>query len=564
MSSALFLMLFVGWLQNKPAILLGEIVDIVIGGQKTLNSIIPILLLIGIIILVKEIVNWLRKYIVEKTATSIERDELINVIKRLLEIDISILYKERVGDLNVRIHRSIDGVVRLLKIVFLDFLPMLAIGLVAYYMSISRHWSLGIILAVVILLDTIITFWQIKSQKGIRIELFRAKEKLGGNLTELLNGIDYVRASGAIKDELDKGKKLASFLREKEFKHHKYMMSFDAIKQLIEGIGLVTVVALGSYLAIHGFVSEGDVLTFAVLYSSVTNPLRELHRLIDEGFEASLMIQDLENLYSLKKDIGLDGKNKPSSSKISNPIILSTNLSVSYNNNIHRTALTNINTSININDKIGIVGFSGSGKSTFIKVILGLIPNYGGSLKIFDTEVREICKDYLTRRISYIPQTPFIINGTVAENITYGNSSKEYSKEDLYVCLDKVQLKEKVESFEDGLFYELLEQGRNLSGGEKQRLVLARVFYKQAEILILDEATAALDGVNENLVVESINKLVYDKTAIMITHNPKTLRITNRILVFKDSKLVGDGDYNSLLRDNIVFKDLINSKKDSI
>ncbi len=546
---AVLLMVSVGWLQNLPAILLGDIVDKIIEDiSSTFNVLLPTLLLISAVIVGREGLTWIRKYIVENLSTSIEASEIVRTVSHLLTMELTDLADDRIGALNVKINRSINGVIRLIKLVFLDLFPVLIVAAVAIFLATSVHWSVGIIMGVIALAGTSIALRQVQSQKGIRIDLFRVKEDIGAKVTELLMGIEYVRASGAVKAEVTKSQNLAKYLREKEFTHHKYMMSFDAAKQLVEGLGLVSVIGVGAWLATEGIVTTGAVLTFAVLYGSVTAPLREFHKIIDEGFEAILMVYDLEQLYSRPTDSGLDGRRTPLVISENEPIIRCDDLSVEYmtKGGQIQYALKNLSVEIKPGQIVGIVGQSGSGKSTFVKVISGLIPNYLGSAQVFGVEVKQIDKDMLANQLAYIPQSPFLLRGTVRENAVYGAGRFEYDDKQVWQALSDAQISDKVKSVDDGLNYDLVERGFNLSGGERQRIVLARVFLKGAELIILDEATAALDAVNQAQVQSAIERLVKGKTAIIIAHRLSTLRTSDRILVFKDGNIVDDGSYEWL------------------
>ena len=229
---AFAIMIVVGWLLNRPSLLLGAIVDKIIeGNQQTFTDVLPFLELIATMLVGAEILTIIRKLIVERTSTNLEAEEFYIVLVHIASLDLTQLANERLGALNVRIHRSIEGVTRLLKVCFLDFLPTFSIAVVGLVFAAQRSGYVAGIMLLVTVVGAVITLFQITSQKGIRIDPFRAKEAPSAGMSELLGGIEYVRASGMVPTETGRSRQLAGRLRDREFLHHKWMMSFDGTKQ---------------------------------------------------------------------------------------------------------------------------------------------------------------------------------------------------------------------------------------------------------------------------------------------------------------------------------------------
>lgn len=557
MVPAVGLMLLTGWLGNVPALLLGRVLDQVVEGTATsFAHVWPPLLLVFGSLAARELFTWLRRLLVETAATKLERDEFVEVVGHLLRVDLLEILRQRTGGLNLKMDRSVEGVVKLVKLFFMDFLPISITAGIAIYLVFAVNMFVALIMLGAASLAAMVTWWQILSQKGIRLELFRAKEGINAKLVELLWGIDYVRASGSVDAEVANARSLADRFREKEFRHHRSMMTFDAGKNLVEGSGFVAVIALGAWLAATGSVSKGEVLTFAMLYGSVSAPLRELHRIVDEMFEAVLRVNDLAVLYALPLDRGLLGRTPPLSAS-AGPIISCRELSVSFSASSsagRAAALSGVTVTIERGESVGVAGPSGSGKSTFARVILGLLADYEGSAVVFGSEVRELDKRGLARLIGYVPQTAFLIHGSISDNVLYGADEGRFAETDVSAALEAAQLEEwEVNA-------PVLEQGRNLSGGEKQRLVLARVLIGGAELLVLDEATAALDSASERLVQRAIENVVRDRTAIIIAHRLSTLRHVDRVLVFSDGAIVQDGSFAELAEQAGLFQQLLHGQ----
>ena len=562
MLSCFGLMLVGGWLTSVPAIVTGQLVDRLSGsGSRSINAIIGLFVFIAAAILGRELVTLVRKYIVEGIATTLERDEFVRVIDHLLAMDLRYMVGEQVGAIQLKINRSIEGVSKLVKLAFMDLLPTLTVAAVAMYVTAIRDWRVFCIMMGAATFGILITAAQIKSQKGVRVALFRSKEGIAGKIVELFFGIDYVRAVGARGKEVDSAGLLASQLRETEFRHHKFMMSFDFGKQLVEGLGFLSVIGVSAWLSLQGRLSTGEIVAFGVLYTSFAAPLRELHRIIDEGFEASLRIGDLNQIYAVPRDEGLSGNVSivAPSAKTGAAVIEFRDVVVEGldQDGLVHNLLNGVSVQISRGSTVGIVGFSGAGKSTFARVTLGLIPHYKGSAQILGQEIYSADKQDLARLTSYVPQVPFIVKGTVRENVNYG-LDKPADDQAVAQALERARIEESLLRRLGGLDGQVAEGGRNLSGGERQRLVLSRVFVRRAPIVILDEATAALDPKNEALVQEAIDGIADGRTTtLIIAHRLSTLRNVDRILVFENGRIVQDGTFTDLSSNKGVFHDLV-------
>ena len=296
-----------------------------------------------------------------------------------------------------------------------------------------------------------------------------------------------------------------------------------------------------------------------MLYVSVSRPLRDLHRTVDEGFEAALKINDLAEIYARALDPGFPGNMAPI--KQSNkPIISCCELTVTHkrSDGTSYTAIDGVNFEMMPGERIGIAGASGSGKSTFMKVVLGLNSNYGGTCQVFGADIRSANKAALATFIAYVPQWPHLFKGSVRDNVVYNTGAAALVTDDhIWDALAKAQVADKVKSLPDLLEGDVAEQGRNFSGGERQRLALSRLFLKRHELLCLDEPTASLDTVSENLVQEAIAKLTTGKSALVIAHRLNTLRSMDRIVVFESGRIVQVGTYDQLVERPGVFKTLV-------
>ncbi|RHQ57105.1 ABC transporter ATP-binding protein [Firmicutes bacterium AF25-13AC] len=229
------------------------------------------------------------------------------------------------------------------------------------------------------------------------------------------------------------------------------------------------------------------------------------------------------------------------------------NLSFQYE---ERKIIDGLSLSIQKGEKIAFVGESGSGKSTLIRILLGLLKYNQGEVRLGDMELKEICLNNLYDRVSYLSQDAPVFDGTIKENLVF---EKQVSEEQMLGALSEVQLSHLVENLAEGLNTEIGEKGTCLSGGEKQRLALARLWFEDSELVILDEATSAMDNLTEENVMKSVMQKMKDKTVIAIAHRLNSIAGFDRIILFKEGRIVGQGTFEELLHTDSYFMDLYNA-----
>ena len=221
-----------------------------------------------------------------------------------------------------------------------------------------------------------------------------------------------------------------------------------------------------------------------------------------------------------------------------------------------RPALNNISLSIPLNTTVGFVGESGSGKSTTIDLILGLIDPQKGQMLLDEAPITQENKRSWQDNIGFVPQSIFLSEGTIAENIAFGIKKEEINQEQVKKAMQLAHLEELVNSLPDRLNTRVGERGVKLSGGQRQRIGIARALYNDASILVFDEATSALDGITEKIIMEAIEELSGQRTIILIAHRLKTVRNCNTIYMMDKGKVVAQGTYNQLLENNLKFKEM--------
>lgn len=247
-------------------------------------------------------------------------------------------------------------------------------------------------------------------------------------------------------------------------------------------------------------------------------------------------------------------KAQPVDIKESHQNLIFKNIHFAYPNS-SQNALNGITLEIPLNQTIGFVGPSGAGKSTMVELVLGLLTPQSGEVYLDNTKLEHGTRS-LQQEMSYVPQSIFVSEGTILENIAFGIPKDQINEDKAKEALRLANLKEFVESLPNGICTHVGERGVKLSGGQRQRLGIARALYNQTKFLIFDEATSSLDGLTEHEIMEEIENLKGNRTIILIAHRLNTVKKCDKIFLFDEGKIIASGNYNDLVHKNERFNQM--------
>lgn len=304
-----------------------------------------------------------------------------------------------------------------------------------------------------------------------------------------------------------------------------------------------------------GEITVGQCVLIITLCIAVVEDMWDLTQEFGDLFEE---IGSFGQMMSLFDQHGITDKERAATLIIKKPSIEFKKVCFEYHNN--KNIFKNESVKIPAYQKVGLAGFSGSGKTTFTSLITRLFDVESGKILIDDQDIKEVTQESLRRNISVIPQEPILFHRTVLENIKYGNEDASF--EEVVRAAKLAYIHDVINKLPDG--YETLcgERGNNLSGGQRQRIIIARAILKNAPILILDEATSSLDSVTESLIQKSLHNLMNGKTILVIAHRLSTLLNMDRILVFDNGHIVEDGTHKELKTKGKLYKQLWEAGRD--
>lgn len=305
--------------------------------------------------------------------------------------------------------------------------------------------------------------------------------------------------------------------------------------------------------------SVGSVVALITLIDNAYTPIAILNVIyIQYKLDKAAWVR-FEGLLDLKEDRQL--QEGELFDAFSNEIrVENVSFSYSYENiaENNKKILNNVSLTIQKGQKVAFVGESGSGKSTLAKILIGLLKYESGEILIDDKPLKRFSLESLYEKVSYLSQDTPVFDGTIRENLVF---EKEVLEDELYTSLENTQLLPLLAALDSGLDTRIGEKGACLSGGEKQRLALARLWFDHAEIVVLDEATSALDNVTEHIVMKNVLAQVKDAAVIAIAHRLTSIRDFDKIYVFREGSIVGSGTFSELLEENAYFNELYQKEK---
>jgi ATP-binding cassette subfamily B protein len=551
---------------------LGWLVDRIKAGteqgldSRTLSGVAGIsLLFLALTYLLREGLHVIRRYLAENACTRVEKELTTRLIDHLMKVDLGSLNQQKIGALHGRIQRSVIGCVKFLRLSILDFSPALMTGTFALVATLSKQPIMAVVMLGVVPISVYLTVRQLMTQKGVRLSLNSSREHMDGTVVELLHGLDYVRAANTADRELERVTTAAEERRSKEIRHHFEMSLYGCAKALNEAFFHILVLSFSVYFFIQGSIGIGLVLVFSMLFLNVMTPLAEVHRVLDDGHECSLQVGILLNLLAQPTDKSFSPA-RTYEPHIGDevPAIVVEDLELSYRgeDGKARPALQGVSLEVPHGQTIGVAGKSGGGKSSWLRVLLRLAHPCAGRVRIGGVPIDNVSREAIGRLIGYVGQSPFVVAGTIAENIAYG--CPDATEADIARAAKMACLHHEIQLMPLGYQTPVTERGTNLSGGQRQRIALARVFLKNPPILILDEGTSALDNISERSVQRAIEAARADRTVILVAHRLSTLRDADRIVVFDEGRIVETGTYGELLRADGVFAELARHADDVV
>ena len=522
---------------------LKEIIDSV---DKSINPVlvIPALLLImyGGLRFASVFLGEVRDAVFSRVTEHAMRNIGLKVFKHLHSLELAFHLDRQTGGISRDIERGTSGLSFLMRFLMFNIVPTLfeILTVAIIFGSLFSIWfALITLLAVGVYIFFTVTVTQWRNR-------FIRESNAADNLSNT-RAIDSLLNYETVKyfnNEQFEAKTYDSFLATWETARLKNRMSLLALNSgqaLIIASAITALMWLGSSEVVTGSLSIGELVMINAYMIQLFLPLNFL------GFvyrEIRRALTDLENMLGLlNKKPQVTNAPNANTLDVKNGEIAFNNVSFSYNAN--RPILNNISFKVKAGSKVAIVGASGAGKSSLARLLYRFYDVTSGSITIDNQAINSVTLDSLRKAIAIVPQDTVLFNTTIRENIAYGRPSA--SDSDIDKAIEMAHLKDFINTLADGDKTRVGERGLKVSGGEKQRIAIARAILKQSPILIFDEATSALDSQAEQAILKAMHEVASEHTSIVIAHRLSTITDAHTIIVLKSGQIVEQGQHNELL-----------------
>ncbi len=377
-----------------------------------------------------------------------------------------------------------------------------------------------------------------------------ADSKIGGRLADVFGNILAVKIFSAKKSEITSFHEVTNDASNKSRK----AWFFGGKMELIQGILTFLVQSSLLYVMIklwlNGKITTGTVVLVQTYMVIIFDKLWDLANALTKFMKSGADMKEMIDIFEVTSDI-VDPKN-PQPLAVKAGHLVFNNVSFAYKDS--QEFFRDFNLDIKSGERIGLVGHSGSGKSTITSLILRFMDVSLGSITIDGQDIKDVTQDDLRSAISYVPQESILFHRTIRDNIAYGK--RDATDEEIVSVAQKAHAHEFISKLPKGYDTKVGERGVKLSGGERQRVAIARAMLKNAPILVLDEATSSLDSISESYIQDALGELMNEKTSIVIAHRLSTIQKMDRIVVLDHGKIVEEGTHQKLLENNGIYKSL--------
>ncbi len=527
--------------------LLGWLIGLIFQGQSLSGLVIPIVLTGGSIILRGLFEHW-RIMVAHHTAAMVQKTLRQNLYDKIVELGPGYAGRQRSGEL---VLSMVDGVEQL-ETYFGEYLPQLLISAITPLLIFSFVAFLDLPVALTLFIAAMIalaapSLWH-------KFDLKKSQDRQKAYAVFASEFLDAVQGLGTLKS-FGQSRPRSEFLTEKARDLFRSTMWVLATNSLSRGI-TDTSIALGAAIALglgaHRVASDqmelSSLLIILMMGVEIFRPMRDLRSILHEGMVGQSAAQGIYRILDAASPI--DEKPLTENTNTISPSIVFDSVSFGYLG--HQKAIhEKLNFSILPGEKVGLVGASGSGKTTIVKLLLRFYDPDQGSVFLGGHDLKDLRLDQIRKEISVVSQDTFLFHGTIEENIRFGNPNA--LDEEIVEAAKAANIHDFINSLPETYASLVGEKGIKLSGGQRQRVAIARAVLRDSKILILDEALSAVDAENEAIIQEALARLMKDKTTLILAHRLSSIISCDKILVLEQGKVVENGTHQTLMEQGGIY-----------
>ena len=536
-----------------PSVLTGRIIDEGLIARD-MEALIRLILLSLAVTFAANLIGVLESYLNTWIAQHITFDMRNKMYSHLQKMSQRFFTTNNQGDIITRMTSDIDGVQRTITNTMTSILSNVITLTVAVVVMYRENWILATVGVLIIPLFVIPTRRAGKTRWDLTRESQECNDEINGILNETLSvsGQQLVKLFGKEQAEYEKyeaaNKKMIGLNIRESMAGRWFMVAISTFAS----IGPMLLYLVGGILMMKydSTLTVGDITVLVALLGKMYGPVNQLLNIQVDWIRSMAMFTRIFDYYDMPVEI-----ESPPDAVIPKEATGRVDFEhVEFYYEPERRILKDVNFSLESGHSVAIVGPSGSGKSTMINLIPRMYDVTGGCVKFEGVDVRKIDLEWLRRNIGIVSQETYLFNGTIRQNLLYANP--DATEDDLIEACRKANIYDFIEKQELGLDTMVGNRGLKLSGGEKQRISIARVLLKDPALLVFDEATSALDSISENKIQEAIDPLIASRTSILIAHRLSTILAADEILVVKDGEIVERGEHEVLVQKGGVYTEL--------
>ena len=508
---------------------------------------------VGLIIvyILQQFLSYAQEYLLLILGQRLSIDVILSYIKHVFQLPMSFFATRRTGEIISRFtdaNRIIDALASTILSIFLDVSIVSVIAVVLF----SQNASLFFLTLLGIPVYALIIFLFMKPFEKMNHETMEANSVLSSSIIEDINGIETIKSLTSEKQRYQKiDKEFVTYLK-KSFAYSRSESLQKVLKAAARLILNVLILWVGATLVMDQKISLGQLITYNTLLVYFTNPLENIINLQTKLQAARVANERLNEVYLVQSEFEEE-------KLIQDLSLLQANIEfrgVSYKYGYGKNVLSDIEFSIPAGSKTSFVGVSGSGKTTLAKMLVNFYDPNQGEICLGGVNLNQLDKKALRQYINYLPQQPYVFNGTILENLLLG-AREGTSQEDILRAVELAEIRADIERMPLNYQTELTADGAGISGGQRQRIALARALLTDAPVLILDEATSSLDILTEKRIIDNLMQL--DKTIIFIAHRLTIAERSEKVVVLDQGRIAESGSHQELLEKEGFYYHLVNS-----
>jgi len=521
---------------------------IFINKDQTLIILIPLAIIIAFS--AKGISLYLAKLLMINVSEEVKKILQTDMLKSFIKADTEIIESKHSGKYISNLNFDVNQITKMLADAFLsifkDSLTLIGLLCVMFF----QNWKLSLIAIIMIPLASITAKVLGKRMNKISTQAQEKSGDLNRYLIDLFKNHKIIKIFQRENFENMRSEKFVNDLKEKSAKISAVYIRSAPVMEILTGIMIAILIFYSGKLIISGELAINNFFSFLAAMMLAYQPVKTLTKVnvaIEQGLAAAnriLPIIDINNEINLNED--------KSELNFSDGNIIFENVGFTYKSNPENKVLQNINANFTGGKMTALVGHSGSGKSTLLNMIPRIYAPTYGSIHVDKQDISKFNLSSLRSQISIVDQNTTLFDDTVFNNIKYARP--EATNEEVYEASEQSMCTEFINNLENGYETMIGENGVKLSGGEKQRLSIARAFLKKSKIILLDEATSSLDSKTEEKIQKALEKLTLDKTTIVIAHRLSTILNSDKIYVVDNGKIIDSGKHEELLVQSKVYK----------